>query len=58
MTYAELYYFFEPFVVIFNWMRKTYIHLMGFSFTFMDVFVWTLFAGIAIWFINKVMFDD
>lgn len=52
MTLAEI---MQPFAIIFNWMRTYVIHLGEFSFSFMDLFVWGLFASIIMSFISKLI---
>ena len=43
----------QPFVVIIDWMRNTTFYLGEFPFTFWDLFLWELIAGIVIGFIVK-----
>lgn len=54
MENVDTFEFFECFTIITDWMRSQPIRFGDISFTFMDVFVWTTLAGIAIWFIKKV----
>lgn len=44
----------EPFTLVFDWMRSQPITLFGVTFTYMDAFVWSLIATVAVWFINKL----
>lgn len=52
MTIANL---IQPFILFFDWMRTFTFSIGEVSLTFMDLFVWTLLAGIVIGFINKIM---
>lgn len=38
----------SPFLVIIEWARTYQITISGFSFTFFDVWVWCLIAGVVI----------
>lgn len=44
----------EPFTVFMNWMRNRTFYLGQYPFTFWDLFLWSLIAGIVIGFIVKV----
>ena len=50
MTIAQL---LQPFTIFFNWMRTFTFSIGEVSLTFMDLFVWSLLAGIVIDFIIK-----
>lgn len=45
----------EPFVIVLDWMRTRTFVLGGSRLHFFDWFIWSLFAGILIAFINKVL---
>ena len=47
-----------PFTVLLNWLRTYPITIAGFTFTFMDMFVWTAIAGLLIGFIVKRLEGD
>lgn len=51
MTMAEL---MEPYVIFLAWCRNTYMTIGGFTFSFMDFWVFQLFAGITVLFIIKI----
>lgn len=51
MTMAEL---MEPYVIFLAWCRNTYMTIGGFTFSFMDFWVFQLFAGITVIFIIKI----
>lgn len=51
----DIKYFFMPFEPIFDFIRNYQINLYGFTFTFMDVIVWSMLATIVIWFIKNLM---
>ena len=38
----------SPFLAVFEWSKNTQIHIMEFSFTFFDVWIWSMIAGICI----------
>lgn len=46
----------EPFLLFYDWMRSYPIRLWGYTFTFMDVFVWAILATFAIWLIRKFIY--
>lgn len=50
--------YFMPFTVIFDWLRTFELTLFGFTFTFMDMFVWEMIASVVIWFICRLMNDE
>lgn len=52
MTIAQL---IQPFILFFDWMRSFHFSIGEVTLTFMDLFVWSLLAGIVIGFINKIM---
>lgn len=44
----------EPVFYVFAWMRSQPIVLFGHTFSFMDVFMWSILAGITIHAIRRV----
>lgn len=46
--------FMQPFIVFFNWLRTFELCLYGFTFTFMDVWIWSAVASVVIVFIVSV----
>lgn len=48
----------QPFVVFFDWLRNTTFYLGEYPFTFWDLIVWQMFAGIVIYWLCKIMFGD
>lgn len=38
----------KPFFVVFEWARNTSLNIGGFSFTFFDVWIWSLIACVVI----------
>ena len=44
----------EPYVLFFAWCRNTYMTIGGFTFSFMDFWVFQLFAGIIVLFIYRI----
>ena len=45
----------QPFVIVINWLRTETFYLGEFPFTFMDLIMWQIFAGIVIGFIVKII---
>lgn len=39
-------------------LMDTQLTLYGFTFSYWQVFLWVMVAGLIIWFIGKVFFDD
>lgn len=47
----------QPFVTIIDWMRTRTFYLGEYPFTFWDIFVWSMFAGIVAGFLGR-LFND
>ena len=43
----------RPVAVIFDWMRTRIFYLGEFPFTFMELFVWSMIAGIVVYAIKE-----
>lgn len=50
MTVVEI---MQPFALVIDWLRTYQIHFGEFTFTFMDMFIWTTMASIVVGFIAK-----
>lgn len=54
MSFSE---FMQPFVTLLNWSRSFQIHLGGVTFTFFEMWTYTIVAAIVVAFIKWVFFD-
>lgn len=50
--------FLEPVQTFVEWLRTFRIHLYGFEFTFMDMFIFELLLFVVVWFLKSLIDGD